>query len=325
MKNKLLLSTALTACLSAYAQTTPIPDSNFEAELIAQGIDTNGANGNILTADAEGHTTNLNISGKDISDLTGIAAFINVTNLNMQNNSVVGALDLSSLTKLIRITANNNALTSITFNETDPKLKFLTAINNYITSANFTTQTVLEEVTLGGNPLTEIDLSNAPNLTKVNLNNLRNLDTSATKTLLTLNLANGTNATNLSTTVSVDIRNNSSLTCVQVDNVAHSTTTWTQVPLSFVGYSLDCYTLITNNYELANVLVLENPIQNETIKISLNAKALYALFNTNGKVVSNGSLNIGANQINASNLVSGIYLLKVKTEFGTSSNKIIKK
>ena len=51
------------------AQTTAIPDANFEQALIGLGIDSNGLNGNILNSDAQSVFT-LNVNNKNISNLT---------------------------------------------------------------------------------------------------------------------------------------------------------------------------------------------------------------------------------------------------------------
>ena len=62
---------------------TLIPDPNFEQFLVDQGIDNNGITGDILNADAAA-VTDLNLSPvTNITDITGINAFVNVTNLKV--------------------------------------------------------------------------------------------------------------------------------------------------------------------------------------------------------------------------------------------------
>ena len=62
----------------AYAQNTAIPDANFEQALIDLGYDVAPINGLIPTANISS-VTNLDVSGKSISNLTGIEAFTNLT------------------------------------------------------------------------------------------------------------------------------------------------------------------------------------------------------------------------------------------------------
>ena len=86
----LLLGIVMTISMSTHAQTTAIPDANFEQALIDQGIDTDATlNGTIATADAAAFTGQLVIETKGISDLTGIAAFANLTDLRCRFNSIV--------------------------------------------------------------------------------------------------------------------------------------------------------------------------------------------------------------------------------------------
>jgi hypothetical protein len=93
------------------AQTTLIPDVNFENKLIDDGYDTNGQNGNILNSDAE-VVTNLLIQDFNISDLTGIEAFTNLIVLRCSANQLT-SLDLSTNTALRTLDCSNNQLTSL--------------------------------------------------------------------------------------------------------------------------------------------------------------------------------------------------------------------
>ncbi|MAZ26136.1 MAG: hypothetical protein CL868_03530 [Cytophagaceae bacterium] len=111
MKHLYLLLTIF-VCLSAKAQTTPVPDTNFEQFLIDQGIDTNGLNGNILDADAQA-VTDLNINVNTITDFTGLEAFVNLVTLNAGTNQFA-TLPLTTLTQLEELTFDdNNILASL--------------------------------------------------------------------------------------------------------------------------------------------------------------------------------------------------------------------
>lgn len=103
---KKLLPLLLLFCFAATAQTTPIPDANFEQFLVDQGIDTNGVNGNILDVDAQA-VTNLNITRNDITDFDGLEAFVNLVTLNAGTNQFL-TLPLNTLTILEELTFRNN-------------------------------------------------------------------------------------------------------------------------------------------------------------------------------------------------------------------------
>lgn len=113
-----------------HAQTTAIPDTGFEQELIDQGIDSNGLNGNILNSDALG-VSSLTISANTITDFTGLEAFtvleyldagtnqfatlplLNLTALKtliFDQNQVLENLDLSSNTELTTLDIRANGL-----------------------------------------------------------------------------------------------------------------------------------------------------------------------------------------------------------------------
>ena len=59
------------------AQNTAIPDANFEQALIDLKIDSGTIDGQVPTA-AINTLTSLNVSGKNIADLTGIEEFYSI-------------------------------------------------------------------------------------------------------------------------------------------------------------------------------------------------------------------------------------------------------
>ena len=105
---QLLLLLSFVLCVKLNAQTTTIPDANFEQRLIDLLIDTNGLNGNILNSDAQ-VVSNLTLTGNTISNFTGLEAFVNLVNLDLGNNSFA-TVPLSSLTLLETLKINDNDL-----------------------------------------------------------------------------------------------------------------------------------------------------------------------------------------------------------------------
>ena len=173
----------------ATAQTTAIPDVNFEQALITLGIDTDGiVNAQVLTADIS-VVTSLNVSSKNISDLTGIEAFSSLQTLNCNNNLITGSLDLSMLTSLTTIDFDSNQLSSI----------------------NVTGLTSLTRLSLWINQLTNIDLSTNVNLTYLDCdqNQFSSLNVSTLSSSLVTFYCNTNNLT------SIDVSGFTNLTTFQ--------------------------------------------------------------------------------------------------------------
>lgn len=147
-----------------HSQGLPIPDPNFEQALIDLGIDTDGLNGWIQDTDAQ-NVTSLDVSGKTISDLSGIEAFSGLVTLDCSYNEL-SFLELSGNVTLEAVMANNNQLISIG----------LSNLSN------------LQGVHVQQNQLQNIDLSDCPNLFSLYCweNELQNLDVSENTEIIML-------------------------------------------------------------------------------------------------------------------------------------------
>ena len=73
------------------AQNTYVPDDKFEQALIDLGYDTT-LDDYVVTANISG-VTELDVSNKEISDLTGIEAFTSLTSLECWNNQLTSLWD----------------------------------------------------------------------------------------------------------------------------------------------------------------------------------------------------------------------------------------
>ncbi|MDP7531105.1 MAG: hypothetical protein QF816_05870, partial [Candidatus Scalindua sp.] len=92
------------------AQNTYVPDDKFEQALIDLGYDTT-LDDYVLTANISG-VTELDVSNKEISDLTGIEAFTALTVLKIYDNKLT-SLDVSKNTALNELQCWKNQLTSL--------------------------------------------------------------------------------------------------------------------------------------------------------------------------------------------------------------------
>ena len=170
---------------------TYVPDDNFENYL-----ETHDANGNVVAvgdANSMGNgianddyvftsaintVTNLNVSNKNISDLTGIEDFLSLEFLNCYTNQI-SSLNVSNNINLKTLWCGYNNLTSIN-TSTLALLEDFRANNNLITAFDVSNNSLLNYFISGNNPINSLDVTNNPNLINLQcmFNNLNVLDLS---------------------------------------------------------------------------------------------------------------------------------------------------
>ncbi|CAM1345258.1 hypothetical protein [Tenacibaculum amylolyticum] len=241
------------------APYTAIPDANFEAALEALGYDDISGDGQVPTALIE-VVTSLDVSNGSISDVTGIQDFLALEYLNCRVNPLE-SIDLSNnaqlktfisdSSRLDEIDVTNNPLLEVldvSANDdiavlnlsNNPLLRELTCNFNSIATLDLSTNTVLEVLIAYNNNLTSLDLTSNTALVQLDARN---------NSLTSLDIKNGNN-TNMTT---FDVRSNSGLFCINVDDKAYSTTNWTQISSGMVFSDDGCrYTQIPDaNFEAA--------------------------------------------------------------------------
>ena len=183
---KLLLLPLIAINLLATAQTTAIPDANFEQALITLGYD-NVIDGGVLTANISSVDT-LDIplfSG--ISDLTGIEDFTALTFLDCSNNNLT-SLDVSQNTALTHLNCESNLLTSLDVTQ-NTALEYLGCGDNQLTNLDVSQNASLTELHCDSNIwLTSLDVSQNTALTYLDCswNQLTSLDVSQNTALTEL-------------------------------------------------------------------------------------------------------------------------------------------
>jgi len=207
MSKLLLICVFLFTVATSFSQIVNIPDPNFKAHLVNYTnpvIDTNG-DGEIQVSEAETvDDTILFLQFANISDLTGLEAFVNLQGLNIKENFVT-EIDVSSLTELIDLFVGEENLESIILPNTTT-LNQLNVSNTQITTIDVSNNPNLEILYLTANNLSEIDLSQNNNLKTlgVSLNNITNIDITNLTQLQTLYF-NRSNVSN------IDLSNNPNL------------------------------------------------------------------------------------------------------------------
>jgi hypothetical protein len=146
----------------SFGQSTIIPDSNFEQALIDANIDSDGLNGSILNSDAQQIIGQLDVSYRNIDDLTGIEAFINIETLDCRGNNLT-TLNLSQNTQLIAFSASYNNLTDINLNNIQ-SLQSIDINNNQLDSLDCSSHPQLYYLMCYTNNLTFLNIENNTNL-----------------------------------------------------------------------------------------------------------------------------------------------------------------
>ena len=226
-------------------ELTSIPDVNFETYIESINLGNGIVGDNLVRTDLVETATTLDVSSKNISDLTGIQSFKALIYLTA-NNNLITTLDLSQNTLLERLFITNNSIEVLNLNN-NFALKTIDIGNNQLTFLEVRQLTNLQALSVYNNDLSSINLySNKELLTFIaNGNKLTNVDIRENDKLFWIDLddnqledlmlknGNNTNITQFS------ITGNPNLTCVEVDDVNFSTTNWTEKDTT-ANYSTDC-------------------------------------------------------------------------------------
>lgn len=256
MKTKILF--ILIAFSSFCNAQISVPDVNFKNALInSQCVDAdlNGTyesdadlnnDGQIQSSEAT-VIQRLNISNKNITNLTGLQSFINLRVLLCNDNQIT-ALSLSTsfggaLTYLQNLDCSHNALTSLNLYPNSNSLTNLTTVN-----CSF-------------NQITNLTISNTA-LTNLNISN-NNLSTIIQSSIDYTNLTNLNISNNQFTTFTVDFPNLTTFDCVGN-------------PLTTLTYNR----FSNNPINVSNIITLQNLIFNSQISVpSINLSQLPSLNN----------------------------------------------
>ncbi|WP_179008664.1 T9SS type A sorting domain-containing protein [Winogradskyella forsetii] len=288
MKTKLLYFTFIIITQLAFAQTTYVPDDNFEQRLIDIGYD-DVLDDYVLTANIN-TVTELIMTNNNVSDLTGIGGFTSLTGLHVSSNQLY-TLDLSQNINLIGLICSDNALNGTLDLSQNTALLSVICKNNLIDNIILPQTTTLEYLDFSYNELTSIDVSQNPNLGlfRGNDNQLDGtLDLSQNTSLYRIdcdyNSIDQLILPQTNTLIELDCRNNQ-LTALDVDynpsltillmtgneiaaiNVALNT----DLERLFAGFNMLTSLDLTNNVALTSLTANSNNIDYLSIKNGNNA------------------------------------------------------
>lgn len=272
MKNLFLLSLLLSGFFGQ-AQYTTIPDVNFEQALIDLGFDSGTIDGRVVTAKVSG-ITNLDVSNKAITDLTGLQDFLSLMRLVCIQNKII-SLDLTKNTALTYLVCDNNQISSLdvtkstaltdlfcNFNQINSldltkntALINLNCGHNQINSLDVTRNTALSVMACDHNQINSLDVTKNTSLTFLycHFNQISNLDLTKNTALISLDCGNNSlTSLNLKNGNNSIIRglssgSNPNLACIQVDNKAYSDANWPTSKDATVNFSENCGTTTLPN------------------------------------------------------------------------------
>lgn len=248
MRSFLLLSLFILTLNLTQAQTTAIPDPNFEQVLINLGYDA-VLDGQVLTANIN-NVTSLNLNFKNISDLTGIEDFTALRNLDC-SVTPLAYMNLTQNLNLEYLSCYNNQLTSIDLSQ-NLALNWLDISDNLLTTLDVSQNTNLVEFRCYNNQISSLDVSQNTKLKNLRFQNnrvtgtmdlsqhsfLNYLDCRNNK-LYSLNVKNGNNIYFYA--AGFNVNNNPNLTCIEVDDSTWAANNWSSHIDSIASFSNNCF------------------------------------------------------------------------------------
>ena len=302
----ILLSTFLTLS----AQTTYVPDDNFEQRLIDLGLD-DVLDDYVLTSNIS-NVFGLDIQSQNISDLTGLQDFAVLKYLDASHNQFSN-IPLDPDVNLNALTFHNNQLTELDLSQ-HTNLTELACMNNNIINLDLSQNTSLMYLTCGDNYFPELDLSNHPNLREVRLYgenpNLEYVD-----------MRNGGNTL----IQEFAVTNSPNLPYIYVDDCIYSTINWTTIEATTVFVEeegqTECEMMgVEDNYLAQNLKIYPNPVKDNIYIEVFGTPVLIEIYSTTGVLIKASS----NPNIDVSDLASGLYFAKVSTQDRYNTKRFIK-
>ncbi len=205
------------------------------------------------------------------------SALTNLTFIYFVDNGFT-SLDFSNSNNLLEISIGNTPLTDINLSN-NPLLDDLAISETDLTELDLSSCVALTYASIAFNPsLISLDVSQSPLLEVIYCDDnisLPYLDLSANTGLISVNARDNTaletiyinNGTNTNIGQSFRVKDNPSLSCVEVDDVSWSNTYWGYVTDYFPGFSLSC-TPSNDDCAQATPITLAQPASGTTLNAS---------------------------------------------------------
>ena len=283
---KVLVLVLFLVISNSFAQNTTIPDRNFEQALIDLGYDTGVIDGTVPTDNIK-TVTSLNVSNKNISDLTGIQDFVALINLSCASNNLTN-LDFSENTQLTKLICSSNQLVDININK-NVLLNWLDCSKNNISHLDLRQNTALVTFYCYQNQLLNLNISQNVLLTNLQCyrNQLQGLDVTQ-NTALTFLFCAFNNLTSLDVSKNVALKN---LYCYS------NQLTELDVSQNKELILLDCFRNQLTNLDVSqNTNLVQLYCYNNEIKsLDLSQNTVLRMFNCSNNQLSSLNIKSGAN------------------------------
>lgn len=322
------------------AQTTQIPDTNFEQALINLGYDTGTPDGVISTASID-TIKNLSVNVSDINDLTGIEDFASLSYLSCFNNYLTNVdltqntsltyfncaynnitkLDVSQLCNITNLDCSGNLLTNLDVSKNAALIE-LFCYENQLSDLDVSQNTVLYDLQCSLNLLTILNLARNTSLGRLGCHH---------NMLQCLNIKNGNNTSFADSNWSNNFvtSNNPDLECVEVDDPIWFINNVSAIDMN-ITYSVNCNNdcsddwIHTEEKDLNNITIYPNPT-NGLIFISLTETKN----NFTATIINNMGKTLFTKKYYATNFISidmdlpkGVFFLQL--EMNSAENIIMK-
>lgn len=237
--------------------------------------------------------TYLDCQINQLSDLD-VTQNINLTELDCKINQIT-AMDVTQNSLLVNLICRNNMISSLNVSQ-NLSLQVLACFNNQLSVLNLSQNSVLNNLSCNNNQLTCLNVKNGNNLNS------------------TYFFATG----------------NPNLTCIEVDDVAFSSSNSNWVKDAIASYSTNCgnpCSVGINELNFLEISIYPNPTDNLIhidFDLSTNSvNAEFELLNITGKIILKKSLNQLSTQIDLSNYPKGMYFVKVESDKKAMIQKIV--
>lgn len=320
------------------AQNVTIPDANFKAYLVGNTAINTNSDAEIQVSEAVAFTGKIDCYYLGIMSFTGLEAFINLTELDCSFN-YVNSLDLTQNTNLEYLDCSGTSLPNVDVTA-NIKLKTLyctsIATVSALTSLDVTNNVNLEALYCDNNSLIGLDLSENVRLEELDCygNFITSLDLSLNRNLVSLScFANSLTSLNIKNTNNInftyfDASINPNLTCIEVDDTTYSSINWASGIDATASFSLNCSVISDFNSiaEEVNLAAYPNPTRKD-IKVDFGKtyeEVTIQITNVTGQVALSRNLQNSATASLELEGAAGIYFVRIQTEAGTATLKVIK-
>jgi len=330
MKLRILCTLFTFSFVGAKAQIINIPDASFKNALVNTNcavfdefgqnvgdVDTND-DGEIQMSEAEA-VLKLDVSNSNIESLIGVNSFTNLEQLICNNNQLTD-LDVSGLDQMQIFECINNQITSLDVSNFVNQ-SYINCNNNLISDLIVGESNNIVWLQCRNNLLTTLDMNGSSSLEVLlcsnNLLNTLYINNNADETAFGLFNGNPQDSFNFS--------NNDTLASICADD---SEIDIVQSLIDIYGYDCEidsmCRLSVSDN-NLTSTKLYPNPVDNI---LSIESDAIISeatIYDSNGRSILRTAYEGDLYQLDLSKLRPGIYFLKVLSNTGIETFKIIKK